>query len=115
MLGRDLSRAAQVPPDYLSKIMLTIRNAGLVNAVRGAGGGYRLARAPEAINLIEVVKLFDPNYAKSICFLGLGECADTTDCPAHDRWNEICKKQMEFLQQTTLRDIAGAPSLHPEG
>ena len=44
VLGRDLAERASVPVNYLSKIMLVMRNAGLVQATRGAGGGYRLAR-----------------------------------------------------------------------
>jgi len=44
VLGRNLAREAHVPPQYLSKIMLMLRNAGLVDAARGTRGGYRLLR-----------------------------------------------------------------------
>ena len=57
VLGRDLAERASVPVNYLSKIMLVMRNAGLVQATRGAGGGYRLARPAAAIRLIDIEHL----------------------------------------------------------
>jgi Rrf2 family protein len=44
VLGRDLARSVEIPANYLSKVLLTLRNAGLVATARGSGGGYRLSR-----------------------------------------------------------------------
>ena len=40
--GKELSERQKIPANYLSKVLLTLRNAGLVDATRGFGGGYRL-------------------------------------------------------------------------
>ena len=53
VLGRELAGRSRIPGNYRQKILLSLRNAGLVEAVRGHGGGYRLARNAESIRLIE--------------------------------------------------------------
>ena len=58
MLGRELADRAEVPPNYLSKILWALGNAGIIDATRGNGGGYRLKRTPSEIRLFEVVELF---------------------------------------------------------
>src|SRR5215813_3901044 len=59
MLGRDLAEQAGIPANYLSKIMWTLGNAGIIDATRGNGGGYRLKRGAADIRLFEVVDLFE--------------------------------------------------------
>lgn len=113
MLGRELSAEAQVPGNYLSKIMLTMRNAGLVQATRGAGGGYRLANDPGAIRLIDVVALFEGDGARPECVLGNNICSDRTACAAHARWRSVRQQYLEFLEGTTIGDIAGLMSEKP--
>jgi Rrf2 family protein len=113
MLGRRLSQEASVPSNYLSKIMLAMRDAGFVHATRGAKGGYRLARAAEEIRLIEVVALFEKESARPECVLGNGICSDRSACAAHQRWGGIRSRYIEFLESTTISDIS-APSSRPK-
>ena len=109
-LGRDLSRDASVPNNYLSKIMLVMRNAGLVQATRGAGGGYRLAKPAASIRLIDVVSLFEPAVAESECVLGNQPCSDVNPCGAHIRWQQVRTQLVEFLNQTTIAElVVGKP------
>lgn len=106
MLGRDLSKRADVPPTYLSKIMLVLRNAGYVNATRGTGGGYELGRHADKITLMEIVELFEGPCARPRCVLGLGECSDQSPCSAHKYWKEVGRQYIDFLKTTTLADIS---------
>ena len=105
VLGRKLSEEASVPPNYLSKIMLVMRNAGLIEATRGAGGGYRLGRAPSQIRLLDIVSLFDPSVTELECVLGTGPCSDDAPCPAHTRWKEVRNQFVGFLEKTTLAQL----------
>src|SRR5512135_1873837 len=77
VLGRDLARATGIPPQYLSKIMLSLRNAGLIFATRGTGGGYMLLRPADAIHLIDVVSLFEGPSGRPHCLLRANHrCSD---------------------------------------
>ncbi len=113
VLGRKLSEQASVPPNYLSKIMLVMRNAGLVEATRGAGGGYRLGRAPSAIRLLDIVSLFDPSANQLECVLGTGSCTDADPCPAHNRWKQVRTHFVSFLEGTTLAELVQGSGARP--
>jgi Rrf2 family protein len=85
VLGRDLAQAVEIPANYLSKVLLTLRNAGLVDTSRGSGGGYRLRKPADQISLIDVVELFEEiSRTRPSCFLGRTRlCSETTPCTAH--------------------------------
>lgn len=107
MGGKVLSTKAAIPANYLSKIMQTLGNAGLVDATRGTGGGYRLRKRPDRIRLIEVVDLFDRTRSRPACLLGARKvCSDNNGCAAHARWKLIKEQFVEFLTATTISQIA---------
>jgi len=54
--ARDLSRASEIPPAYLSKIMRRLVTGGLLRARKGHGGGFTLARRPARIRLMDVIE-----------------------------------------------------------
>src|SRR5450756_2380921 len=70
ILGRDLARVAGIPANYLSKLLLVLGNAGIIDATRGSGGGYRMRRKPADVHLSEIVDLFDRQRPECRCFLG---------------------------------------------
>lgn len=107
VLGRDLARKADVPANYLSKILLTLRRAGLVSTVRGTGGGYRLRRAAHRIRLSDIVDLFDGSALREGCVLGrTRKCNDDQCCSAHRAWRDVRAAYNHFLTATTLADIS---------
>lgn len=111
VLGRDLAESVEIPANYLSKVLLTLRNAGLVDTVRGSGGGYRLGKPAEEIHLIDVVELFEEvSRVKPSCFLGRTRaCSESTSCTAHSAWRSLQGAYLQFLVSTSLAAIAGNP------
>lgn len=115
ILGRDLAERADIPANYLSKILWALGNAGIIDATRGSGGGYRLRKRPDEIRLAEVVELFDKPRARPSCFLGgKRECSDNEPCSAHQAWREVRAAYIHFLESTTIADISHQESL-PDG
>ncbi|HVX66604.1 MAG TPA: Rrf2 family transcriptional regulator [Bryobacteraceae bacterium] len=106
VLGRDLAQHAEIPANYLSKILLTLRNAGILTTARGTGGGYRLRKTPEEIRLIHIVELFDGARARPACLLGGHDCSDENPCSAHHVWRDVRAVYVRFLESTTLADIS---------
>ena len=116
LLGRDLSQIADIPPNYLSKILWTLGSAGFIDATRGTGGGYRLQRAAEDIRLVEIVELFDRSRTANGCLLDPDHpCSDTTACAAHDSWKHVKAVYTDFLENTTLADLAANHARGPQG
>lgn len=109
VLGRDLAEAVEIPANYLSKVLVTLRNAGLVATARGSGGGYRLGKPAEEIHLIDVVQLFEEiSPTKPACFLGRTRaCSEVTPCSAHSSWRDLQGAYLSFLASTPLSAIAG--------
>ena len=108
VLGRDLAESVEIPANYLSKVLLSLRNAGLVATARGSGGGYRLGRPAHEIHLIDVVELFEEiSRTQPPCFLGRTRaCSETTPCTAHSSWKALQLAYRTFLISTPLSAIA---------
>ncbi len=105
--GRDLASETDLPANYLSKILLSLRKAGIVDSCRGSGGGYRLQRGPADVTLFDVAKLFDGPVLGDDCLLCPGKaCSPDDSCPAHREWSAITDRYSQFLKRTTLRDIS---------
>jgi len=110
--GQELAESTQIPPQYLAKIMTGLRNAGIVAATRGAGGGYRLERPANRIALIDVIALFEGSAARPQCFLGINkECDPTHPCSAHASWGSLRAMFLGFLEHTMVSEISRAPQL----
>lgn len=109
VLGRDLARSTEIPANYLSKILLALRNAGYLTTARGSGGGYRLSKSPDEIYLMEIVELFEGSKAKPVCFLSRSKkCGDADACTAHRSWRELSMAYRGFLLSTSISMISGA-------
>jgi Rrf2 family protein len=106
VLGKDLAKSADIPSNYLSKVLWVLGNAGIIQATRGSGGGYRLGRKASDIRLSEVVDLFERQKPESRCFLGGNlKCSDEEPCGAHEQWRAVRESYSRFLQGTTLAQI----------
>jgi Rrf2 family protein len=111
VLSRQIAQSAEIPGNYLSKILLVLRNAGFLDSHRGKGGGYRLQKRPKDIPLLDVVELFEGIQTKSTCLLGkFHECSDDNPCSAHPSWSDARNAYIRFLKSTTIADISKHPT-----
>ncbi len=109
-LGRDLAEELAVPAHYLAKVLATLGRRGLLTASRGARGGYRLARHPREIALIEIVEPFEGKRVRPGCLLRPHQpCREDAPCTAHCAWSDVNEAYTHFLETTTLADIQGEP------
>lgn len=107
VLGRDLAEKAGIPANYLSKILWTLGNAGIIDATRGNRGGYRLKRPAAEVRLFEVVELFERDRIEHACILGTKDgCNTGKPCPAHDSWKDVRAAYFTFLHTRTVADIS---------
>jgi Rrf2 family protein len=110
--GQELAETTAIPPQYLSKIMLSLRHAGYVTATRGSGGGYRLLKPANTIALVEVMEVFEGKSARPECFLGVNkECDPTHPCSAHGSWGSLRAMFLGFLEHTMVSEISRMPRL----
>lgn len=103
---RKLAREIGMPAPYLSKLLLQLVNAGLVEAMRGRCGGYRLAQAPASINLRTVMNALDGGREERECLLGLRECGDANACALHCQWRPVKEQLLGLLSHQTLAELS---------
>jgi len=102
----DISRRSQVPSPMLAKVLHQLARGELVRGQPGPGGGYRLARPAEEIQLQDVVTLMEgPGFGRS-CLFGLPACSDAAPCPLHGFWGGIRRQIVAVLDEHTIADLA---------
>ena len=103
--GRVIAREAEVPANYLSKILHILRKEGLVATQRGRGGGYRLPRPPGEVKIRRVLEAFDDLDAFESCLLGHHDACEDRPCRGHRRWMKVAERVRAFFDSTTLADF----------
>lgn len=104
-----MARELGIPATYLAKVLQRLAREGILEASRGARGGYRLLADPSKLTVARAVAVFQDLRASDTCLLG-GPCDPTHPCNAHLRrvsWNAAALK---ILEETTIADlVSGAP------
>ena len=98
----DVAGTSDVPPPFLSKIVQALTRAGLVQSLRGRGGGICLTRSPATIALDDIVAAVDGKDLTRECALGLSICSDIAPCPIHDAWKKVRESLLLELHEQTL-------------
>lgn len=107
ILGRAIAESEDIPPPFLSKILHSLRNSGLVESTMGPGGGYELSKSARKITLREVVAAIDgPHVFDDTCVLGLDECNDRNSCALHDQWKQFKERLQKSISTLTLEQAA---------
>ncbi|MGQ9836753.1 MAG: Rrf2 family transcriptional regulator [Cyanobacteriota bacterium] len=112
---RAIAERQQIPAPYLEKLLIELRQAGLVRSQRGAQGGYQLARVPRRIPLSAILtavgESLDPMTARSPA--AKGKTSDQGGDQALERldwvtellWERIARRIQQVLEETTLEDL----------
>lgn len=105
-LKRDvIAERQQIPVEFLESVLLALKHAGIVQSQRGAGGGFRLARAPEEISLGDVIRAVDGPMSDV-----RGDRAEDAEYPGpakrlQDIWIAVRASLREILDGTTVEDL----------
>lgn len=90
---------------YLEQIVAVLRRAGYVEALRGARGGYRVAKALPDIDALEVVELLEGSLAPVTCIEDEETCERTGNCSTEGLWRRVDAAVRDVLRATTLADL----------
>jgi|CXWL01.1.fsa_nt_gi Rrf2 family protein len=105
--GLRIAQEATIPRKYLSAILADLVRAGLLEGTRGKSGGFQMTRPARKIHLSDVIAPFEPISAnRKTCPFGNIICSDKDPCAAHARWKEVNAAFSQFLEETTLEDVA---------
>jgi Rrf2 family protein len=110
VLIAEIAEKQKIPRKFLELILLDLKNQGILRSKKGKGGGYLLGRAPEAIYVGQIVRLFDGPLALLPCVSVTAhrkcdECTDEETCRIRIVMKQVRDVTAEILDRTTLAAI----------
>jgi Rrf2 family protein len=105
---KHIAEQEGIPAHFLAKILQQLARKGLLRSSKGPTGGFCLRTAPKEISLIQLVEALDGLTDYQKCVSGLSECTDDAPCGMHDSWKALRSRIMEYLEKTTIADLAAA-------
>ena len=110
VLIADIAEKDGIPKKFLEIILLDLRNAGMLASRKGKGGGYFLARTPQAITIGQIVRLMDGPLAPVPCvsqtaYQPCAECHSERTCGIRMVMKEVRDAIAGILDQTSLQDV----------
>ena len=99
-----ISDRQKISLSYLEQLFGKLRRGGLVDSVRGPGGGYCLARAQSAVTVADIIRAVDEPLDATQCG-GFENCRDEERCMTHELWTTLNVKMYEYLSSVSLGDL----------
>jgi Rrf2 family protein len=101
----EISEKSKIPRHFLAKILKDLTRANLLVAIKGARGGYTLARKPSEISLLQVMEATVGPLALNICLEGEDRCADSGSCGLYPIWQKASSAVVSIFESTMLSSI----------
>jgi Rrf2 family iron-sulfur cluster assembly transcriptional regulator len=106
----DISQCQGISLSYLEQIFAKLRRQGLVQGVRGPGGGYRLSRPASEITVADIIDAVGEGMDATRCG-GEANCHDGERCLTHELWSDLSGQIFGFLNQISLAEYAERPGV----
>jgi Rrf2 family iron-sulfur cluster assembly transcriptional regulator len=100
----EISSRQKISLSYLEQLFGKLRRRGLVDSVRGPGGGYSLARDAASVSVADIILAVDEPIDATQCG-GKENCHDDQKCLTHDLWANLNKHIFDYLEAVTLRQL----------
>ena len=107
-----ISDRQKISLSYLEQLFGKLRRSGLVESVRGPGGGYSLARKSNDVSVADIIVAVDEPIDATQCG-GKEDCLDDHRCMTHDLWAQLNERVFDFLGSVTLHDLVEQQKTKP--
>jgi Rrf2 family iron-sulfur cluster assembly transcriptional regulator len=103
----EIAGRQEISLSYLEQLFAKLRRRGLVNSVRGPGGGYRLAHHRDDVRIADIIRAVDEPIQAVRCTPGeaIGCRGDRSRCLTHDLWEELSNQIHLYLSSVSLGDV----------
>lgn len=101
-----IAERQEISEKYLENIIKLLVRAKLLNGVRGKGGGYRLAKAPEQYTVESILRITEDSMAPVSCLdANADACSRSAECRTLPMWRGLDKLITEYFESITLADL----------
>jgi Rrf2 family protein len=104
----EISKRQDISVKYLEQLIRPLKQANLVESVRGPKGGHMLAKSPADITLGQIVRLFEGQSDLVECVSNPEKCNMADDCQVRLAWRDATRVLYEKLDNTTIADLMSA-------
>ena len=102
----DIAKRQEISEKYLESIVAALSKNKLVNALRGKGGGYRLAKAPDEYSIGSILRVTEGSMAPIACLEDEpNECERAAECRTLKMWQDFYKLINDYFENITLQDL----------
>lgn len=103
---REVARSMDVPEDFMAKILKTLVSRKLLLSTRGAHGGYKLARPPSQISMLDVIEAVEGPVRVNVCADNHDACSLSKACSMYSIWKLGQDRMLEVYRSATLDKLA---------
>jgi Rrf2 family iron-sulfur cluster assembly transcriptional regulator len=100
----EISERQTISLSYLEQLFSRLRKAGLVDSVRGPGGGYLLVGQADLVCVADIIKAVNESTDSTNCG-GKGDCQGGSICLTHNLWDDLSRQINDFLSGISLADL----------
>jgi Rrf2 family protein len=105
VLLKDIARRQGISEKYLWNLINPLKTMGLVQSIRGANGGYKLAKETSEISLKDIIRVLEGPLCLVDCVENPSTCERSPSCITRDVWCEASQNFMMTLENTTLEKM----------
>lgn len=105
VLSRDVAQYLGMPIQCVTKIMRGLAKRGLLESMKGRGGGFMLRQGAEDLSILAIAEAVEGRLTPH-CLLGLKVCAEETACPVHCQWSSLHLQELEVMRHQTIGMMA---------
>ena len=102
---KTIAKRQDISNKYLEQLMSILKSSGLVRSIRGAKGGYTLAKEPKEITVADVFLTLEGPLVTVECLEHPEFCTKCTDCVTRYVWGKIHGSVLEVMQSITLQEL----------
>ncbi len=102
---RIMAERQGISVKYLEQLVAVLRSGGIVRSMRGARGGYLLAKAPDQVRVSDVFHCLEGEVATTECVASKDLCARSNDCVTRQLWVDVEAAVNQVLESVTLQDL----------
>jgi len=115
VLLKDIAERQAISEKYLWHLINPLKMMGLIKSIRGAHGGYILAKDPAEINLHEILRILEGSFCLVDCVDDPAACGRSESCITRDIWSETSKNLSRTLESVTLEKMVERHKHRGEG
>jgi Rrf2 family protein len=120
VLSREIASSRDIPESFIERILLTLKNGGVIVSVRGANGGHCLARDPGEVSVREIIELFEGSLAPIDCvnerISSLSACCSIeASCVLKDLWQKMYDSMLASIENITIKNLVTQERSQKEG